>query len=498
MKQARKQRGFVQKAIRARLLRYGQAGAVLGVLTLALWPAPALAQVCEMIFVPWIVFGIAQVVQGAMIIGLFAPSLDGTQGLLPGAMLEETKIVQNWLTGGEQLTSIDNLFETIPGVTTLEDIPGFSTMVKAVAGMIQNIAMPKSTGPDDPINLNIGGLGYMDVRMRTRLDRFWGDLYKGLKALTSQMHTADINNTRLLSSIHDAASMSLAALLHQNDEVKAKKQFIVSDETCQFDTAAKSLGQTQHLSRAVSSAYAQQVSDIGNTKKGTPGGGGMAQFINTRYQIFLGGSCDKKANNGHAPCPVSGAVPGAASSPSATVFGKLTMDVGAPGSPQRAVIPELVMNITGFTPPPLIPPGCLGSAACQETLLKQRGPTAQMDAVTGLIMDVLGDRMPGATSTDIQAVLSNGGSSDASATPSFRETIESVRVHLGDPKYYTNMGEAGGTIAQKELYLKAYNSMLLYRLIEKQEKISNAYAIETANMVAKYKNEAGQQGEHGF
>ncbi len=43
-----------------------------------------------------------------------------------------------------------------------------------------------------------------------------------------------------------------------------------------------------------------------------------------------------------------------------------------------------------------------------------------------------------------------------------------------------NLYDNPSTIAQKELYLKAYSLVMLYDMISKQEKISNAYAIETA------------------
>ncbi len=67
--------------------------------------------------------------------------------------------------------------------------------------------------------------------------------------------------------------------------------------------------------------------------------------------------------------------------------------------------------------------------------------------------------------------------------PASREVRRSIIEQLWDPSYYKNLYDNPSTIAQKELYLKAYGLVMLYDMISKQEKISNAYAIETANIL---------------
>jgi hypothetical protein len=71
----------------------------------------------------------------------------------------------------------------------------------------------------------------------------------------------------------------------------------------------------------------------------------------------------------------------------------------------------------------------------------------------------------------------------ANINPSLREIRASVIEQLWDPNYYKNLYDDPSTVAQKEVYLKAYGLMMLYDMISKQEKISNAYAVETANVL---------------
>jgi hypothetical protein len=75
------------------------------------------------------------------------------------------------------------------------------------------------------------------------------------------------------------------------------------------------------------------------------------------------------------------------------------------------------------------------------------------------------------------------GVGNAALNPSVREIRESVIEQLWDPEYYKDLYDNPSTVLQKELYLKAYSLVMLNDIISKQEKISNAYAIETADML---------------
>jgi hypothetical protein len=80
------------------------------------------------------------------------------------------------------------------------------------------------------------------------------------------------------------------------------------------------------------------------------------------------------------------------------------------------------------------------------------------------------------------------GVSTASANPSERELRQAVLEQLWDPGYYVGLGDDPSTATQKEIYLEAYNLMLLYQLVNKEEKISNVYAVQTAALLEQSQN----------
>ncbi len=73
---------------------------------------------------------------------------------------------------------------------------------------------------------------------------------------------------------------------------------------------------------------------------------------------------------------------------------------------------------------------------------------------------------------------------EASITPSQREIRQAIIEQLWDPNYYKDLYNHPSTILQKDVYLKAYSLSLIYEKIERQERISDVYAVETANLLA--------------
>ena len=111
-----------------------------------------------------------------------------------------------------------------------------------------------------------------------------------------------------------------------------------------------------------------------------------------------------------------------------------------------------------------------------------------MDAVGALAWSVVADRSPGKPAPEIKAIRQKSGAPEMliSDKPSRREIRQAIIEQLWDPNYYKELFDNPNTISQKELYLKAYGLVMLSDMIEKQEKISTAYAIETANMLDRH------------
>ena len=159
------------------------------------------------------------------------------------------------------------------------------------------------------------------------------------------------------------------------------------------------------------------------------------------------------------------------------------MDDAAQGGNWKLATNELIYNITGYEASDPSAKDSLESAVTQDKRAEQRAYAAQMDVVGSLVYGVIGDRTPGPAAPEVQQLRQKEGISDASAHPSDREIRQSVVEQLWDPNYYVDLGDSPSTTSRKEMYLSAYNLMLLYKVIDKTERIANAFAVTTSNIL---------------
>jgi hypothetical protein len=474
---------------------------------------PAVAQVfCEWPLVPPIATGIMIEVNSLAIDAILSPP----DSLLAKALDEATMAVMGYTAGDVGIGAATGASGgagggiTIPG---LDQVPGLGKIVGPITNQLLSFA---------PISKFYGGLGFMDDIMRFRLDKFWNDFFGAMRGFSQQMYASSVNNARLLASIDDVGGMSANAVLHADVEINAKKQHQVSNQSCQFDTTAQSMRYARATSVAAGVGMAQEFNDVTHNTKGTPGAAGPHDYHKYRFQLYLNKFCDVTSNGGQSPCAVlqqerqgpplpgmSLITPAQAAAPVAlpkenasvaigdTLFGNDTID--GTDSDMVTALHEMTCNLIDCTAPSPIAKAVLDTAQGDEQLQRNREYSTQIDALTALVSDVIGDRMPAAdpnnpsAGQNIQDVRTKQGVPNPSETPSMHEVLMSVINQLNDPNYYADLGDAGGTIGQKEVYLKAYNNMLLFRLIEKQEKLAGAYAIQTANMLKKTRGTHDQQ-----
>ncbi len=216
--------------------------------------------------------------------------------------------------------------------------------------------------------------------------------------------------------------------------------------------------------------------------------------------------------------------------PSLLLFSQYTIDMF--NTTEMAAVNQMIFNVSGYRIPQPMAASVMNTVVGMEETLKRRRYITQMETVNALLYDLIGDRAPGPASpitytlrtqeygathnpqTDAALQQANAGllgglwdwiktgfntaaankllsqmntppfyMMEASLTPSQRELRQSVVEQLWDPNYYKDLYDNPSTIMQKDVYLKAYSLMLLYQVISKQEKISDVYALETANML---------------
>ena len=327
---------------------------------------------------------------------------------------------------------------------------------------------------------------------------FWERWFYAWRDMTKQLVSSELDETRQLGSILDANNSSKAALLIQNEQADAKKRYQPTDQACIFDTTARYMSQSSILKNAISTGYSLDFSMIGNNKVGFPAQYGSTFLQNTRWDLYKTKFCDMTTNNGYAGCIAPTPATNTHIMPSKTLFARETIDITNPDT--RDAITELIYNITGYEAPDPIMVSALTSLVGLQQRQINREYIAQMDAVGALVYSVVADRIPGRTlpgaageAPEIRDMRLKMGIAfaDTSLTPSAREIRQAIVEQLWDPGYYKELYDAPSTITQKEVYLKAYSLVMLYDMISKQEKISNVYAIETANILKRLNSALG-------
>ncbi|MFH1158404.1 MAG: hypothetical protein V1721_05915 [Pseudomonadota bacterium] len=331
----------------------------------------------------------------------------------------------------------------------------------------------------------------MDALLQPQ-DWFWERWFHGWQDMTKQLSSSELDETRQLGSALDANNATNAALMVQMEQANAKKRYQPTDQACVFDTTARYMSQSSALRDAVSTGYSLDFSMIGNNQVGFPAQYGAASLHNVRWNVYQTLFCDMTSNNGFAGCPAATPATNAHILPSMTLFARETIDMTDPNT--QAAVTELIYNITGYAAPDPIMVSALSSITGLQQRQTNREYITQMDAVGALVYSVVADRVPGRTvpgvageAPEIRDMRTKMGIglADSSLTPSVRETRQAIVEQLWDPGYYKELYDSPSTITQKEVYLKAYSLVMLYDIIAKQEKISNVYAIETANMLEK-------------
>lgn len=340
-------------------------------------------------------------------------------------------------------------------------------------------------------NLVTDKLNTMSETVLKKMDWFWEQWYQAWKDMAKQLASGYNDETRQMGSAQDGSDVTNFARATQQAEADAKKLYQTTNEACKFDSTAPFLSSSKGISDGLVTGYSLDFNKIGNNIKGFPAEAGPPSLQKARWESYAGKFCDADANNGYAGCTAAGtSTKNLHILPSKTIFGKETIDL-TNADTQNAVT-ELIFNITGYTAPDIIQLGSLKTSAVSlQQRQTDREYIAQMDAVGALAYSVIADRAPGKEAPGIQAMRQKNGVQDASDRPSAREIRQAVMEQLWNPNFFTDLNDSPATIGQKDVYLKAYSLVMLYDMISRQEKISNVYAIETANLLDKTDHSRG-------
>jgi hypothetical protein len=325
----------------------------------------------------------------------------------------------------------------------------------------------------------------------------WGG---GLKNLGRQLSADIIDETAKLGLIDDANDALAAAQDEQKERIKSELSHQPTDQACRFDTNANYLAQDRAIDEALQNGFEWDFVSLANNEYGSLAQYGPGDLQRQRWNIYTQNFCDYKAedcDSGCSPpggsalqtCPASGkkvTIPNYDIYVSNMLFRDQTIVADTPDVSSSTTLQgmqSMMFNVTGFKVPDPIVSGAFGTEPGEAQMFERREYMARMAAVGSLLYSVVGDRIQGVASPEPQAMRVSVGMTGTNGTLSVRELRQSIIEQLWDPNFYKNLGDNPVAVSQKELYLKAYSLSMLYDMIAKQEKISMAYAIETAGML---------------
>lgn len=313
----------------------------------------------------------------------------------------------------------------------------------------------------------------------------------GLKPIAIQISSSRLAANLQTGKYQDAAVSQGATVLKQVLEYRSNMKHKPSPQDYRFDSKAKFLKLGERVSITAGSSFAQMFADLGSNEVGSDTENASIGLLNRRWELYKK-FCDPKANNGKAGCDKesSDIESNLHVMPSKTIFANDTIDFA--NEPHMLdALGELFFNVTGYRAASSISVAAVGSSSSMDNLLENRSYTAQMDAVGSMLHTIVAERLPISKEEtgEVNAVYDTRlalGVAYPSETPSLYETRKTFMEELWTPEYYMDLMDNSNTIERKEIYLQAYGLMMLNKIIERQEKISNAYAIETANMLSNY------------
>lgn len=347
-------------------------------------------------------------------------------------------------------------------------------------------------------------LNNMNDAVIDRLRAFWDDWDKAWRDMSAQIGAGTLDQTRQLTSIADVTNSQQPASTYQETEYDAKINTQPSVEGCGFDTTARYSNAAELRSAGIANAMANDIKKLGTNNKGTPAAQGPGAMQKSDWATYTSTFCDPNANGGSSGCSTPGALMNADIQPGKTIFGRDTINMADPSV--RKATQALTRNIIGFDVPKNIAQSELKSPAGKEKRNTTREYLTQMDAVSALVTSQIGEKSPGDAAPEIKAKrMANGipacaagavgAGTCASDRPSEWEIRQSVIEEVRNPNYYVNLQDSSPSTLQKEVLLQAYNVMMLYKLIEKSEMISNAYAIQTGNMLQRIDQSRSSGGQ---
>lgn len=328
-----------------------------------------------------------------------------------------------------------------------------------------------------------------DTNIRTGLSDLWQNRWlPAMMDMTRQLSAIQVDQTRALGSLHDAAQINEAINLKQKTQVDAFRRYQPNEQVCQVDSMMRpntdcatlvpggggcGPNKAYRMARAMAGAYAKEDQLHRGNYVGTPAATGTATDQLARWEEYVQFFCDPA--RGAQGCTAAGTLPGRHVDLAGLLWGdKQTIDLSQPT--ERRVVTAVQRYLISPTTPDPIPPTAISTPDGQAEVLRRRSLDARYNTIYNVVGQMVSERASGSF-IDVSAIrLAAGLPPGATTLPaegaSYRELMEAMtRDRFHSPEYIVRMVNSPEEVIREQGAINAIKMQQMNDLYKRLEEM---------------------------
>lgn len=350
----------------------------------------------------------------------------------------------------------------------------FNQMAQDIASDLNDFIEQEENFIDDKITRTakdevITRLEEFDKNIREGLSVWWREHFEpALKQMTTQLHTSQIDQSRVMGSMIDGKTQNEFAQDIQRRQVEARRRYEPNEMTCQIDTVARGQTRAAHTARAVTRAMAKQTQARRMAGSGTTAALGPGADQKERWEEYTSRFCDP--DKGSQGCTTAGDLAGRhVDLPSVLWSDKMTVDMSS--ADNALVVEALTKYLISPQSPPAIPKEVMESPAGRQAFLRLRAKTARQNTIYNAVGQMISQRM-GGSGVDTQEIRSASGlpAADSSTDASYAEIVNAVsKDRFHNPEYIVRLIQSPEQVVREQGSVNAVRLQQMNDLYKRME-----------------------------
>ena len=311
-----------------------------------------------------------------------------------------------------------------------------------------------------------------DKNIRDGLSVWWREHFEpALKEMTTQLHSSQVDQSRVLGSMIDAQTQNEVMQNMQQREVEARRRYEPNELTCQIDTVGQGQTKAARMARATARAIAKETEPRRMAARGTSAALGPGADQKERWEEYTTRFCDPD-KGGQGCAGTTGDLAGRhVDLPRLLWADKLTLDMSQPDN--ALVVKSVLQYMMNPRTPTPIPTEVMESPAGQQAFLKLRSTTARENTIYNSIAHMMGQRMSGSgVNTQDVRVAAGLPPADAATDASYAEIMHAVtKDRFHNPQYIVRLVQNPEQVVREQGAVTAVRLQQLNDLYKRMEEM---------------------------